>query len=240
MIDSAITPTAVSRSIYDQSQDNPDFFILVENIKLVDLQDMIDRDLPLTLLAPDNNAFRRVEFSAIGGGEIIKRHLFEGLNFCDVLANETEIESVAGDIWDIELRGEPGSGEWGLNGGQNLFVGDAYVYTCDIFARNGVLHHIDRVLGLPYDTVAPTSSPAPTVTASPTVFVPPTPAPVPTSGNNFVPINLPPVVDTRPTVPTRAPTGPTSTSGAASEKALVGSFRIAVALASCLLLLLLA
>lgn len=186
---------------------------------------MIDRDSPLTLLAPDNTAFRRVSFSSIGGGEIIKRHLFEGLNFCDVIANETELESLAGDIWDVELRGEPGSGEWGLSGGQNLFIGDAYVYNCDIFARNGVLHHIDRVLGLPYDTVAPTDSPAPTVTASPTEFIPPTPAPVPTTGNNFVPINLPPVVDTRPTVPTRAPTSTQSNSaGKSSIPSVVSSF----------------
>jgi len=195
IVDSAITPTAVSRSIYDQSNENPEFSLLTENIDFVQMTDMVDRDSPLTLLAPDNNAFRRITFGTLDGAAIIKRHLFRGLLFCDVIANQTNIVSVDGDVVGVELRGVNGSGLWGLNK-TNLFVGGAYVYSCDTFARNGVLHHIDRVIGVEYDTVSPTTSPAPTSTPRPTVYVPPTEAPqeilrAPTA---FTPIPLPPVL----------------------------------------------
>lgn len=195
MLDTAITPTAVSRSIYDQSNENPNFSLLVENIDFVQLTDLVDRDSPLTLLAPDNTAFRRVVFGTLDGADIIKRHIFKGLMFCDVIANQTEIETVEQEMIAVELRGKPGSGLWGLNpdGGQNLYVGGAYLYNCDMYARNGILHYIDRVIGLDYDTVSPTISPAPTITPRPTVYIEPTMAPVdiPTG---FSPIALPPVL----------------------------------------------
>lgn len=190
----------MSRSIYDKSNDNPDFSLLTENIDFVQLTDMVDRDMPLTLLAPDNKAFRRVTFGTLDGAEIIKTHIFAGLQFCDIIANSTEIVNVNGKSVGVELRGEPGSGPWGTEGGQNLFVGGAYVYNCDILARNGVLHHIDRVIGLDYDTVSPTISPAPTITAAPTSHTPPTSAPLdtgisqPVTGSAAIPIALPPIL----------------------------------------------
>eukprot|EP00539_Tryblionella_compressa_P012447 CAMPEP_0178823516 /NCGR_PEP_ID=MMETSP0746-20121128/5180_1 /TAXON_ID=913974 /ORGANISM="Nitzschia punctata, Strain CCMP561" /LENGTH=658 /DNA_ID=CAMNT_0020485119 /DNA_START=188 /DNA_END=2164 /DNA_ORIENTATION=- len=190
-IDTAITPTAVSRSVYDQSNSNPDFSLLVENIDFVDLTDIIDRDLPLTLLAPDNRAFRRIEFGTLDGGEIINKHLFRGLFFCDVLANMTStgIASVNGFTHAIEVRGE---------NMEHVWVGGAYIYKCDILARNGVLHYIDRVIGEDYETVPPTISPAPTITPQPTTSEAPTGAPVPLfaeePGDNSVPISLPPVL----------------------------------------------
>jgi uncharacterized surface protein with fasciclin (FAS1) repeats len=183
VLDSAITPTAVSRSIYDQTNESPDFTLLVENIDFVDLTDLVDRDLPLTMMAPNNQAWRRIAFGTLEGPEIIKRHIFRGLLFMDVIANSTQLTSVNGVTIGVELRGE-------FN--ESLFVGGAYIYQGDILARNGVLHYADRVIGIPYPTSAPTVSPAPTITASPTAYVPPTPAPVvvPTGS---VPIYLPPV-----------------------------------------------
>lgn len=173
-IDTAITPTAVSRSVYDQSSSNPEFSLLVENIDFVDLTDLVDRDLPLTMLAPDNKAFRRIEFGTLEGGEIIKRHLFRGLFFCDVLANMTTVQAVNDYVHQIELRGPDGD---------ELWVGGARVYECDILARNGVLHYVDRVIDVEYDTVPPTMSPAPTITAEPTAYQPPTDVPQPSDGS---------------------------------------------------------
>ncbi len=195
MVDVAITPTAVSRSIYDQSNDNPEFSLLVENIDFVQMTDMVDRDSPLTLLAPDNRAFRRITFGTLDGADIIKMHIFSTLLFCDVIANRTELTTVDNVTVGVELRGEPGSGLWGL-AKQNLFVGGAYVYNCDIFARNGVLHYIDRVIGQDYDTVSPTTSPAPTVTPQPTLYVPPTAAPqdIVQAPSGYTPIALPPIL----------------------------------------------
>lgn len=201
--DKVITPTAVSQSIYDRSRDNEDFSLLVENIDFVDLTDLVDRDLPLTFLAPPNKAWRRITFGAFEGGEIIKRHIYYGLLFWDVIANVTNIPdeaeqvitSVDGDVFQVERRGEFG---------ENLWVGGGYIYEWDILCRNGVLHYIDRVLGEPYDTVSPTVSPAPTITPEPTIYVPPTPAPVPTPTGQ-VPIEIPPSYLPPQTQPVAAP-----------------------------------
>jgi uncharacterized surface protein with fasciclin (FAS1) repeats len=182
IIDTALTPTAVSQSIYDKSRLNDDFSLLVENIDFVDLTDLIDRDSPLTMLAPDNNAWRRITFGTLEGGDIIKRHLYRGLLFCDEIANSTELVSVDLEPFSVEVRGEFKDSIW---------VGGARIYECDIFARNGVLHYLDRVIGEPYETVPPTTSPRPTVTPQPTVYVPPTVQPLPTP-TGAVPIYLPP------------------------------------------------
>mmetsp|Transcript_45248 Transcript_45248/g.109518 ORF Transcript_45248/g.109518 Transcript_45248/m.109518 type:complete len:696 (-) Transcript_45248:3399-5486(-) len=160
MTDRVITPTAVSRSVYDQTKENPDYSLVTENIDFVDMQDYIDRDLPITFLAPYDRAWWRVRFSTIDGEAIINRHIFRGLYFCDVIANMTEITSVKGDVHAVELRGD---------NQENLFIGGAFVFDCDILARNGVLHHIDRVLDMEYPTEPPTTSPAPTGTPAPSV-----------------------------------------------------------------------
>ena len=169
IMDTVLTPTALDRSVYDQCTDNPEFSLLVENIKLVELDEIIDRDLPLTFLAPDNRAFRRVEFGATDGGDIIRAHLFRGLYFHDEIANATTITSVNGVTHQIEVFG---------TNNETIYVGGAYIYKKDMLAWNGVLHFIDRIIGVDYDTVPPTVSPAPTITAYPTSLMPPTFAPV--------------------------------------------------------------
>eukprot|EP00934_Nitzschia_sp_Nitz4_P007459 Nitzschia sp. Nitz4//scaffold230_size58257//28259//30405//NITZ4_006482-RA/size58257-augustus-gene-0.4-mRNA-1//1//CDS//3329543253//7449//frame0 len=195
MVDEVVTPTAVSMSIYEWIGADDDFAILSENIDFVQLNELVDTYLPLTMLAPNDDAFKRITFATLGGGDILKRHLFYDLLFCDVIANETSIESVQGTILSVELRGDPGTGLWGLDGGQNLWVGGALVYKCDILAGNGVLHYVDRVIGEKFDedTAPPTTSPAPTTTAAPTYNIPPTAAPV-LSPTAFSPVGLPPVV----------------------------------------------
>jgi len=187
-IDSAITPTAVSNSIYDWIQINPETKLFKSNIDFVDLTDYISVDTPLTVFAPDNAAFRRIEFDSIAGGPIIKRHIMRGLLFCDVLANRTEVITVEGIVLNVEVKDD------------QLWVGGAKVYNCDILAHNGVLHHVDRVIGIDYDSPAPTQSPAPTITAMPSESIAPSEQPSiytldlkePTNG--AVPINLPPVL----------------------------------------------
>jgi hypothetical protein len=129
----------------------------------------------------------------LDGGEVIKRHIFRGLFFCDVLANMTSVASVNGVVHGIEVRGD---------NNETVRVGGAYIYKCDVLARNGVLHHVDRVIGMDYDTVSPTISPAPTITGEPTSSEEPTAAPVALFAedpdSNAVPISLPPV-----TIPTK-------------------------------------
>ena len=148
-MDTVLSPTAVSDSIYAQLELNPKTSLLVENIKLVDLMDYIDRDLPLTMLCPDNKAFRRVVFGALHGTDIIKQHIFAGLLFEDVIANQTQIISVNGVTLGVETRGPKN---------ESVYVAGAYIYKPDILARNGVYHMIDRVIGLSYPTSPPSTS----------------------------------------------------------------------------------
>ena len=59
IIEAVFTPTTVSKSVYDQSNLNPDFSLLTENIDFVQMIDLVDCQLPITLLAPTNQALRR-------------------------------------------------------------------------------------------------------------------------------------------------------------------------------------
>ena len=186
-LDTAITPTAVSNNIYDWIQFMPETKLFKVNIDFVELTDYISKDYPLTVLAPDNAAFRRVEYDTLDGGAIIKRHIMRGLFFCDVLANQTEVMTVEGLVLGVEVKED-----------ESLWVGGAKVYNCDILAHNGVLHHIDRVIGLDFDSPSPTQSPAPTITAMPTESRAPSQGPQPLFAdepdNGAVPIFLPPVL----------------------------------------------
>ena len=192
-MDSVITPTHVSRSIYDQCRLDPDFSLLIENIDFVRLTDLVDRDLPLTMLVMPNKAFERITFSTTEGGDVIRQHIFRGLLFTDILANMTQVTSVPPQevTHAIERKGPEG---------EYLYVGGAYIYEGDILTRNGVMHRVDRVIGYEYPTVQPSQSPAPTMTPMPTVYVPPSvaPAPFPTGPGSFT---FPPNVGP----PTKAP-----------------------------------
>lgn len=182
IVDEVIMPTAVSQSIYNKIELNPDTTYMAGRFDFVDLTNTIDQDLPLTVLVPFNQAFDRVEILVNDLPDILKRHVFGGLLFSDVIRGRTTITSVSGVTFDVETRGP---------NNEYLYIGDAYVYQSDILARNGVIHYIDRVLGEVYPTNPPSISPQPTITASPTKLIPPTPAPVPIF-TPPTPIALPP------------------------------------------------
>jgi uncharacterized surface protein with fasciclin (FAS1) repeats len=173
IIDTVLTPTAVSRSIIDQMKNNSDLSVLVALIDFVHMTDIIDRDLPLTMLAPNNKAYGRIATpgSIEDTDDIIRQHIFRGLLFKDVLANLTQVTAINGVTHAVEAYGPNKDTVW---------VGGACIYEHDILARNGVLHYIDRVIGFDYPTVPPTSSPAPTATAEPTS---PTTAPASTTSS---------------------------------------------------------
>ena len=94
--------------------------------------------------------------------------------------------TVEGVVLEVEVKGD-----------DSLWVGGAKVYECDILAHNGVMHYIDRVIGLDFDSPSPTESPAPTITGVPTRSPAPSGAPVAlfaeNPDNGAVPIYLPPV-----------------------------------------------
>lgn len=210
-IDTVITPTAVTNNIYDWIQYNPETRLFKVNIDFVDLTDYIATDYPLTVLAPDNAAFRRVEYDAIESGAIMKRHIMRGLLFCDVLANQTEVVTVDGVVLGVEVKDD------------ELWVGGGKIYNCDVLAHNGVLHHIDRVIGVEFESPAPSQSLVPTITSAPSSSRSPSQQPVPLFAeeiyNGAVPISLPPVVPPIKRVqanPTPSPTSGTSLTAAST------------------------
>lgn len=228
-IDTVITPIAVSHSIYDRIQFYDDTSILKTNIDFVELTDYIATDSPLTMLAPDNDAFRRVEFDTIDGAPIIKRHIMSGLLFCDVLANRTQVITVEGVVLDVEVRDD-----------ESLWVGGAKVYNCDVLAHNGVIHLVDRVIGIDFDSPEPTISPAPTFSPAPTKSPGPSSAPIPlfaeVPDNGAVPIYLPPVeppIHQNQYQPTNAPDEAVSSRSSAVVKPCT-AFTLAIFIATAL------
>lgn len=228
-IDTVITPIAVSHSIYDRIQFYDDTSILKTNIDFVELTDYIATDSPLTMLAPDNDAFRRVEFDTIDGAPIIKRHIMSGLLFCDVLANRTQVITVEGVVLDVEVRDD-----------ESLWVGGAKVYNCDVLAHNGVIHLVDRVIGIDFDSPEPTISPAPTFSPAPTKSPGPSSAPIPlfaeVPDNGAVPIYLPPVeppIHQNQYQPTNAPDEAVSSKSSAVVKPCT-AFTLAIFIATAL------
>jgi uncharacterized surface protein with fasciclin (FAS1) repeats len=181
-MDSVLTPTHVSQSIYDHCRHDPDFSLLIENIDNVRLTDYIDRFSPLTMLVMPNSAFDRVTFSTLDGGDIVNRHIFRGNLFTDQLANMTSITAVNGAVHGIEKRkNEAGYGPLGEEEEYSLYVGGAYIYEGDILTRNGVMHKVDRLIGVEFDDDAtvppPLASLAPTMTMEPTrMYGAPSPA----------------------------------------------------------------
>ena len=181
VVDGVLTPTAVDLTIYDAIAQEP----FANCINIASLADIIGRDLPLTVFVPDERAMSMVTCGTLEAGNLIKRHIVRGLFFEDVIANETEIFSVDGDLWDVEVQGE------------SLFVAGALVYQTDNLARNGVFHYVDTVFGEERVTEAPTATMSPTLSPSISLF--PTADPTLSPSASLLPTADPTLLDDAPT-----------------------------------------
>ncbi len=181
------------------ANDNLSFFAVVLNA--TDLVTTLQSGGPYTVFAPGNDAFcnlSREAFSRIFVDQnertrVLSAHVVNGsYTTADLLnmtqgGNTTTLSTLAGENLTVSANGSV------------LNVNNAMIIVPDISASNGVVHIIDKVLGLPVEGPAPTTpavvTPEPTMPTG--VVLPPTTPTVETSGPT-----APAVVTPMPTMPT--------------------------------------
>ncbi len=181
------------------ANDNLSFFAVVLNA--TDLVTTLQSGGPYTVFAPGNDAFcnlSREAFSRIFVNQnertrVLSAHVVNGsYTTADLLnmtqgGNTTTLSTLAGENLTVSANGSV------------LNVNNAMIIVPDISASNGVVHIIDKVLGLPVEGPAPTTpavvTPEPTM--PPGVVLPPTTPAVDIPGPT-----APAVVTPMPTMPT--------------------------------------
>lgn len=132
-------------TIAEVASANPEFSTLVGLIGQAGLAEALSGDGPLTVFAPTNAAFEKVDAATMSSlaadpegalADILKLHVVEGkIMAADaVAAAGTSIETLAGGKLKVEVSGE------------TVTVGGAKVVTPDVAASNGVIHAIDTVI----------------------------------------------------------------------------------------------
>ena len=197
-----VTPVPVGeQSLIDviATNDNLSFFAVLLNA--TDLVTTLQSGGPYTVFAPNNDAFgnlSREAFSRILVDQnertrVLSAHVVNGsYTTADLLdmtqgGNTTTLSTLAGENLTVSANGSV------------LYVNNATITVPDINASNGVIHIIDKVLGLPAEGPAPITTP-PVVTPTPTTPAVVTPMPITPPVVTPVPIT-PPVVTPMSTMP---------------------------------------
>ena len=129
-----------------------DFTTLVALIERVELEDTFEDEGPLTLFAPNDDAFDAFEDENPGVLEgmtdeevnnLLRYHLVDGRLLEADLEDDEELETLADD--DATITVNVDNGDVTLTDGSDL-TEDATVTEADVRATNGVVHVIDGVL----------------------------------------------------------------------------------------------
>ncbi|MCH2149781.1 MAG: fasciclin domain-containing protein, partial [Phycisphaerales bacterium] len=149
---SVIASSASAATIVDRAVATDRLSTLVTAVKAAGLVEALSGDGPVTVFAPDNAAFGRLDDDAIAylltddGKEqltrILLHHVVAGRLDAASLVGTPEVTTLAGTTLSLEVAKE------------RLLVNDAVVETADIGASNGVVHIIDRVLLPPVQMTA--------------------------------------------------------------------------------------
>ena len=141
---------AVADTIVDQAVATKRLSTLVTAVKAAGLVDALAGDGPLTVFAPDNDAFARLDQDAVAylltdNGKaqltrILLHHVVPGRLDAATLSGMDEVTTLAGTTISLEVAKD------------RLLVDDAVVETANVNASNGVVHVIDRVLLPPVET----------------------------------------------------------------------------------------
>ena len=142
-----------SPNIVEIAVSNDDFSTLVAAVKSAGLVEALSADGPVTVFAPTNEAFGRIDKDTIAFlltdqgrpqlERILLHHVVAGRMDASDLVGKTEVETLAGTTLSLEVARD------------RLFVDKALVQSADIGASNGVIHVIDRVM-LPPVQASPT------------------------------------------------------------------------------------
>jgi hypothetical protein len=173
-------PKSVTHSVYDIAAEMPEYSGQIRLIDTVFLRQDMRRLLPLTaMFAPDedweNKLIELEDISKV----ILENHLIEDLAWCeDLVALEGEkIETLNGQLWSISVNedGKP-CFDTKVPGGESY---KSCVLVCDILARNGIVHLLDKVILFETVETLPPRAPSPPTAArpsAPTFFSQPSPS----------------------------------------------------------------
>ena len=135
--------------IVDIAAGDPNFSTLVAAVQAAGLVDTLKGPGPFTVFAPTNDAFAALPAGTVDTlllpenkdqlVNILTYHVVPGqISAGDVLGTRQNVTTVQGGTLDVNgIVGKFGSG---------VKVNDANVIQADIFASNGVIHAIDKVL----------------------------------------------------------------------------------------------
>lgn len=135
--------------IIDVAAGNPNFSTLVAAVQAAGLVDTLKGPGPFTVFAPTNEAFAALPAGTVENlllpenkdqlVSILTYHVVPGqISSGDVLGTRQDVVTVQGGKVDVNgVVGKLGTG---------VKVNDANLIQADIFATNGVIHAIDKVL----------------------------------------------------------------------------------------------
>ncbi|MBW3604704.1 MAG: fasciclin domain-containing protein [Actinobacteria bacterium] len=133
---------ASAQSILEVAQDNPQLSQLVQAIEAAGLTDALEQAGPLTVFAPNDEAFAKLDQSDLTAlltdpaslGDRLQYHVVEGSLPSSELTDGEALTTAEGSELMVSVDGS------------TIMVGDAEVVQADIQAGNGVIHVIDTVL----------------------------------------------------------------------------------------------
>ena len=138
---------SVTHTVYDIAAEMPDYSGQITLIDTVFLKQDMRRLLPLTAMyAPnsdwDNKLIKLEDISKV----ILENHLIENLAWCEdlVALAGTKIDTLNGQLWGVTVN-EAGFPCFDTK----IPGGEAYkscIVECDILARNGLVHLLDKVM----------------------------------------------------------------------------------------------
>ncbi len=135
--------------IIDIAAGNPNFSTLVAAVQAAGLVETLKGPGPFTVFAPTNDAFAALPAGTVDSLllpenkdqliSILTYHVVPGqITAGDVLGTRQSVATVQGGT--VDVNGQVGKFGTGVK------VNDANVIQADIFASNGVIHAIDKVL----------------------------------------------------------------------------------------------
>lgn len=140
--DTGSTTGSTDRSILDVAEENPQLSQLVQALEAAGLTDALNRAGPITVFAPNNDAFSKLDQSDLTAlltnpsdlGDILQYHVVEGSHPSSELTDGETLTTLNGQDLTVSVNGS------------DIMVNDATVVQADIQAGNGVIHIVDTVL----------------------------------------------------------------------------------------------
>jgi len=135
-------PQVTKGSILQMAKQSGKFNVLLKAIEVAGLTEEFEKEGPITVLAPTDDAFKRMSQQELDDlladkeylRDLVLLHVVDGAVKMNDMIARTELKSREGDTLFV-YKNEAGT-----------FVNDARVIMADIEATNGIAHVIDTVL----------------------------------------------------------------------------------------------